>query len=164
MILNLKYPPTPEAAPQHAALIVETAREVSAVDLDYSIASLEQVDRIIGEWHEEGVPEESIGSTLFGFGCYVGEVFVRHAGARWVSSAGTEMERFAGFDIVLQMGSDGMVNPIGKVFKRLANGTEDNLPYFYTVFAGTPAAPAPTSASGKAGFLGRLFGRFRGTA
>ena len=161
MELNLKYPPTPEAAPQHAALVVQTARKVSGVTLDYSVQSLAAVDEILDGWHQESVPAEQVAAILFAFGGYVGEVFVRHAGARWVSAEGTAMDDFAGFFIVLEVGPKNLVNPIGKVFKRLENGIEDNLPYFYRVFAHPHGAPVPETPPPPRSFFTRLFGRLK---
>ena len=156
MELNLKFPPTPDAAPKHAALVVDSALEISNVRLDYSVSSLAAVDLILEEWHREKVPCEQVAATLFAFGCYVGEVFVRNAGARWVTAAGTAMQDFAGFFIVLDLGTKGLVNPVGKVFKRLENGDEDNLVYFYRVFVGTGSEDPPKF---KRPLLSRLFGR-----
>jgi len=88
MELKLQFPPTPEHAAQHAELMVPAAREVSGVLLDYSPESLLAVDGIIEKFRRDGVPADRIASTLFCFGCYVGEVFVRNAGARWRSTEG----------------------------------------------------------------------------
>jgi hypothetical protein len=157
MELTLQYPPTPEAAPRHANLAVEAAADISHVTLDYSVDSLAMVDSILDEWHRESVRTEDVASALFAFGCYVGEVFVRNVGARWISAAGTSMEPFAGFFIVLELGRANFINPIGKVFKRVENGEEDNLPYFYSVFAHPPRTPARPEQSSKPFWFKRLF-------
>lgn len=135
MRLRLKYPPTVENAPKFAADMVGLAAEISGVDLDYSVASLKAVDGIIEEMRQDGCTADQIAETLFGFGCYVGEVFVRQSGGKWRNAAETAMASFAGFPLVVQLGQECFCNPIGKVFKRLENGEEDNLPYFYQGFA-----------------------------
>jgi hypothetical protein len=134
MRLRLKYPPTVENVPKFAADIVDSSADISGVDLDYSVTSLQAVDDIVEGMRQDGCTSEQIGETLFGFGCYVGEVFVRHAGAQWRNVAETSMANFAGFPLVIELGKDSFCNPIGKMFKRMENGEADNLPYFYQVF------------------------------
>ncbi len=134
MDLRLQYEPTPANASRFAADIVRVAHNVSGVALDYSVASLKHVDDIIEGMRAEGCTSEQIAETLFGFGCYVGEVFVRQVGATWQVTHGTPMADFAGFPLVIRLATESYCNPIGKVFKRLENGSEDSLPYFYAVF------------------------------
>ena len=135
MNLRLKYKPTPKNAPKFADDIVEAAVEISGVDLDYSVASLRDVDDIIEGFRQDGCSLKEIAETLFGFGCYVGEVFVERSGGRWRHADDTPMADMAGYFLVIELGEDDYCNPIGKVFKRFENGEEDNLPYFYKVFA-----------------------------
>ena len=145
LTLHLKYETTPENASRFAADIVTSAREISEVALDYSPDSLATIDEIIESFRAEGLTARQIGETLFGFGCYVGEVFVRNASGKWRATEGTPMQGSAGgpFVIELRVGSDvSFVNPLDKVFKRLQNGPEDDLPYFYRVFT-TPSAEPP---------------------
>lgn len=126
---------TPELAPDIAAEIVESAQEISRVTLDYSVESLQLVDDIIDEFHREKLDFDDMAETLYAFGCYVGEVFVRNAGATWRASTQDELENVFGVPLILEMkASNSLVNPIGKVIKRMENGDEDNLPYFYRAF------------------------------
>ena len=126
-------PPTPENAPIFADTIVKRASEVSKVKLDFSPASLRIVDDIIESFRREGQSAEAISATLYCFGCYVGEVFVRNAGALW-RSADHAPEGFTNAPIVVEL-PDGMIcNPIDKVVKRLLNGEVDSLSYFYGAF------------------------------
>ncbi|HVJ83533.1 MAG TPA: hypothetical protein VNC50_20880, partial [Planctomycetia bacterium] len=99
-----------------------------------SVASLRAVDDIIEDLRQEGCTSDQMAETLFGFGCYVGEVFVRNAGGRWRNAAETSMADLAGFPLVVELGKESFCNPIGKVFKRMDNGEGDDLPYFYCVF------------------------------
>jgi hypothetical protein len=105
------------------------------------VESLEVIDRIIGDFREEGVEVEDVAATLFSFGCYVGEVFVRETGATWRMASRQEEEEVFGVPLVLQMGPEKTVNPIGKVIKRLEHGEEDNLPHFYRTFARRSGMP-----------------------
>jgi hypothetical protein len=45
------------------------------------------------------------------------------------------MKGFASAPMVIQTGPESCCNPIDKVFKRMENGEEDSLPYFYLGFA-----------------------------
>jgi hypothetical protein len=56
MNLKLRFPPSPEHAKQHAELVVEIAREVSQAHLDFSPASLAEVDRIVEGFRADRVP------------------------------------------------------------------------------------------------------------
>ena len=131
---ELKYDITPENAPLFAEDIVAVTKDVADATLDYSVESLEIVDEIIGGFHEEGVTVDDVAATIFGFGCYVGEVFVRNAGATWRAATQEEIDTLYGVPLILELDEDTTANPIGKVIKRLENGDEDNLPYFYRVF------------------------------
>ena len=114
--------------------IVAVVADLENVTLDYSVDSLNHVDRVIGGFHEEGVPIDEVEATIFRFGCYVGEVFVRNAGAAWRVATQDELENIFGVPLVIDLPDGSTANPIGKALKRLQNGEEDNLPYFYEVF------------------------------
>src|SRR5262249_8774696 len=126
---QLKYDITPRNVPRFAADIVAAVEKNEGVALDYSVVSLEVIARIIAGFRSEGVKVEQVEATLFAFGCYVGEVFVRNAGATWRKASQREMEDIFGVPLILEVGKENLVNPIGKVIKRLQNGDEDNLPY-----------------------------------
>ncbi|MEV7212659.1 hypothetical protein AB0O31_06170 [Kitasatospora cineracea] len=134
MELRLRYTPEVVNAGRFAADIVVSAAQVSGVELDYSVGSLAVVDGIIEEFRGSGIASEQVGETLFGFGCYVGEVMVRQGGAAWRGVGEEETVAF-GFPLVVDMPSGQVGNPIGKVFRRMENGPQDSLLYFYTVFA-----------------------------
>jgi hypothetical protein len=131
MKIQLPRPPIPENASAYAEMAVGGAKHVDNIDLDYSPESLEAVDGIIGRFHQHGVSAEQVDATLFAFGCYVVEVFIRNIGGTWRKEEWTEMRGVAGFFLVV----DKICNPIGKVFNRLQEGEAENLPYFYHVFA-----------------------------
>jgi hypothetical protein len=136
--LRLKYAPIPTNAPLFAADIAQSTFEIDRIDLDYRPGSLADVDGIIEGFRREGLTPDQIGETLFGFGCYVGEVFVRHAGGAWRATEETSKRDIAGGPLVIELPDGGnvrFVNPLDKVFKRLENGPEDDLPYFFRLFA-----------------------------
>lgn len=123
----------PANAPLFADDIVDVARRVSGVDLDYSIASLDHVDALIAGFRSQGVTEERFAETLFGFGCYVGEVMVRCAEGSWTTSVGTALEAYASFPLLVSLPPDNLSNPIGKVFKAFRSGESDSVAEFYRV-------------------------------
>ncbi|WP_262285542.1 DUF6278 family protein [Micromonospora sp. MA102] len=134
MQLRLKYAPVPENAARFAGDIAAAAAQVSGVQLDYTPDSLARVDTIFDGFRADGLTGEQLAETLFGFGCYVGEVLTRHAGGRWRATAEDE-RAIVGWPLLVELGEHRWCNPIGKAFKRLENGPEDSLRYFYTVFA-----------------------------
>src|SRR5678810_149363 len=91
MNLRLQYPPTPEHAVKHAQAAVEAAWNVEGIRLDYSPESLTQVDRVLGRFHADGMRSGPILTLVFCFGCYFGEVFVRHHRADWKMPADTTL-------------------------------------------------------------------------
>lgn len=158
MRLNLPYASTLEHAAQFAEMMVLAAKEISGAALDFTPASLEGVDQILDQMHQAGEKSDMIAETLFGFGCYVGEVFVRHHNGRWRVTDKTSMKGLAGFPMVVELANNVVCNPIGKVFKRIENGAEDNLPHFYHVFTSESDNPThPPQVQDKPGFWRRLF-------
>ncbi len=133
MNIRLPKPPIPKNAKGYAEIAVSAANNIDNVELDYSPESLEIVDSILGRFHQDQAPVDQIGAVLFAFGCYVGEVLVRQAGGRWRKEKETEMRGVAGFFIVVELPDGKICNPIGKVFKRVQDGEEDSLPYFYQI-------------------------------
>jgi hypothetical protein len=89
----------------------------------------------------QGVTVDQLAETLFAFGCYVGEVFVRHAAARWIETPEQWLSAI-GMRICIELPDQKrLCSPISKAFKRLENGDEDSLAYFYAVFSQPPEPP-----------------------
>ena len=85
-------------------------------------------NEILEDFRKQGCDADEIPETLFGFGCYVGEVFVQHAGFKWRFPTHEELEAF-GMPLLVER--DGFpINPIGKVFKQMRYGEADSLYYF----------------------------------
>ncbi|MDH6129786.1 hypothetical protein [Kitasatospora sp. GP82] len=106
------------------------------MELDYTAPSVQVVDEILDELRRDEVPLEDIAETLFGFGCYVGEVMVRNSQGSWRSRLGRIEHEIYEFPFVIQLSGSRSCDPIGKAFKRFKNGSEDSLMYFYTIFCG----------------------------
>lgn len=131
MELTLRFPAKPEFARRFAEELMVTALEVSKVMLDFTPGSLADVDLIIQGFIDEGLAVEDIGETLFSFGCYVGEVFVRHHGAHWVQTKKSLLKGETDFPIVVAIGNAHVLNPIGAVFQRFQSNGARSLPSFY---------------------------------
>jgi hypothetical protein len=96
------------------------------------------VDDIIEDMRRDGVRPDAIGETLIGFGAYVGEVIVRNAGGSWIDFDETKKGFFGGHAFGVELPGGNIRNPLGKVFKRLVNGPEDSIEFFYAVSARPP--------------------------
>src|SRR4051812_12703106 len=127
---------TPENAHEAAAEAVQSSREKLGIELDYSIESLETLDRILNEVHVSGRKSQEMGGAVLVFGCYLGEVILRKLGGKWLRAEDAGYAAVTGFPIVLRLSEDLSCNPLGKVAKRIDNGSGDNLPFFFRTLSG----------------------------
>ena len=133
MNIRLARPPTAISAPRFAEDVAAWVRARFAVELDYSVESLDAVDALLEQMRAEHVPiDDKVGETLWCLGCYVGEVFVRNANATWKDDELPEVAR--GTNTVWLACGDGWVNPIGKVVRRVALGEGEDLATFYSAY------------------------------
>jgi len=120
-----------EIAQAYAQDAVDIAARNFGITLDWSEASIQLVEHMVGRLHEEMPAEELTEETVWiiakAFGCYIGEVLRRHHGGEWgmVTLGG---ESFPG----LRCGFGPLCWPWEKVYKRWVNGPEDNLWSYYT--------------------------------
>ncbi|MEU4262944.1 hypothetical protein ACYCCF_28800 [Streptomyces argenteolus] len=98
--------------------------------LDYSVASLRVVDRITDGLRAAGPEQGNVARELFWLGSYVGEVFVRRAGAEWVNFDRAQQELF-GQLVGIRMPDGRVWNPIGKVVKRFSIGPAESAQQMY---------------------------------
>jgi len=121
---------------------VDFARQRFGISLDYSHASVEQVESIaaklfqsqpkgfVGKLFHKGPSEEEIQTICKMLGGYIGEVLRRTKGAEWAIN-----QEFSA--IGLQNGETWLFPP-AKIHKRLANGAEDNLWSYFRVVLDQP--------------------------
>ena len=114
---------SPAAAPQIAERSVAFLEQKFGFRLPYTPESLIVVDAIIDKVRETGAAEEQARSVLAGLGCYVGEVFVRHARASWRRPAEMGMSGSSRFPVVLALPGPKGWDPIGAVFERFSRRT-----------------------------------------
>ena len=121
--------------PDHAASIVQVVRRIDGEELDFSVASLQTVDRLLDRFHDAGDDPNCMAETLFQFGSYIGEVIVHQANGTWVTVP-PEHPLGGGWPLV-EVSGERLVNPIGKAFARVSNGQGDSVAYFYQALVAT---------------------------
>jgi hypothetical protein len=138
--LRLRYPATPGNARDHAELAVKVAREEYDTALDYSPESLERLDGEIDSLREDGLDGEEAAEVLFVFGCYLGEVMVRHLGGSWVPTGRSPLKDLSPWPMVVTLRDGSAWDTIGKAYKRLELGDAEFLPAFFQWAAGGHAS------------------------
>ncbi len=126
---------SPGTASQIAEGSVAFVEQKFGFRLPYSPESLILVDAIIDKIRETGADEEQARSLLSGLGCYVGEVFVRHARASWRSAAEMGMSESCRFPAVLALPGPTGCDPIGRVFERFCGRSSSLARLYETVVA-----------------------------
>ena len=114
---------TPSSAPQLAEGSVAFVERKFAFRLPYTPESLIVVDAIVDKVRATGAAEQQASGILAGLGCYVGEVFVRHARASWRGAVEMGMGDSCRFEAVLSLPGPTGCDPVGAVFQRFDNGT-----------------------------------------
>lgn len=132
-----------------AEQVFQAVRESYAVELDYSKASLDKLESLIDTIIRDkklhipfSVPLPAPIPLSFYLGEYLGAVLVKNLGGVWVRKFGLRIEEYedgtwrklSGWSVkVPGKMKEGTVfaNPIGKARKRVTNGAEDSLSFFY---------------------------------
>jgi hypothetical protein len=90
----------------------------------------------VGNFHSQGKQSDAIQMLTFCFGCYYGEVLVRHHRAIWKMPAETNLPEQLKEDnniMYVVFPNGNVLNPIGKAFRLLEDGLGDSLVYSYHV-------------------------------
>ncbi len=139
-----------------AQAAVYLAREQFEIDLDFSEDSLQQVEtildgyykilpkgvmRTLGQILKRGPSQEEIQRMAMVWGAYIGEVIRRHWGGEWT----TESNAPVGAVLTLRVHEIEMFPP-AKAYKRLTNGPEDNIWFYYEVLKHNIASNNPPGA------------------
>jgi hypothetical protein len=74
---------------------------------------------------------EDAAEALFVFGCYLGEVMVRHLRGQWVATSRSPLREVSPWPMVVLLPSGAAWDPIGKAYKRLELGDSEYLPAFF---------------------------------
>src|SRR2546428_8335745 len=95
--------PSPETAAQIAEGSVTFVERKFGILLPYNPPSLILVDAIVDKIRGTGASEHQPSGLLLGLGCYLGEVFVRNAGATCRLTTGLRMAKPCTFPILLAL-------------------------------------------------------------
>lgn len=114
--------PTVQTAPQIAQGAVALVKKKFGFQLNYDPPSLIVIDMLIDKIRATGASAHQASGLLLGLGCYVGEVFVRHARASWRETAQMGMSRTCAYPILLALPGKVGCDAIGIVFRRFAAG------------------------------------------
>jgi hypothetical protein len=113
---------------------VETARNDFKVNLDYSYDSVERVEDILGQIRESKPTDAEERRHAVRFGAYVGEVMRAQTGGTWeVIVMKPDKPGLTGEHLVIKHPDGGITFTVDKAYKRLTNGEQDNVWFFYQV-------------------------------
>ena len=114
---------TPFQARLRAAWVVRSAAKLG-VELDYTPESLANVDFLIDKERQTSVGlTKEMKLVLLSLGAYVGEVMIRHLGARWARGADPTSQD----PLVLVVGGRYAVNVVSITFRRFLAGDPHSL-------------------------------------
>jgi hypothetical protein len=100
--------------------------------LDFTLASLDEIDRFFDENSSPGVEvdqsllAERLGPWMFSIGAYSGEVVRRVLGGRWQWD-GADDDKAAATDTELVLVDRSIIFPFQRAWKRLMNGPADSM-------------------------------------
>ena len=122
-------PKVQQVAEAYSVNMVEMAKTHFGVELDWSDESIRHIERIAEQTYTDfktsNPPPERLEAAYMMLGSYVGEVFRRNHGAEW-GWVTLERERFVGMQ-----GNPQLFWPWGKAKKRILQGAEENLWFYY---------------------------------
>jgi hypothetical protein len=107
------------------------------IDLDFSEESLNKLDQILEKYHI-GIPkglkklfnkspsEEQIAQMAKIWGGYLGETIIKQLGGSWTMSTSFDNA------VAIKIG-ESEIYPPAKIYKRIINGSEDNVAIYYQV-------------------------------
>ncbi len=180
---SVQFEPDESVAKQlvEAAEVVAARGATTGYKLDFSRASMVPFEAFAVRTYEETLPtvaskrrderDAYMEDLSFSFGAYLGEAIRRNVGGDWGWSEFEDTK-----SIGLRLGGSAILNPIGKVRKRLESGTSDEFEAFYgfaersaaqPVVASSPHVPLPSAAESDAdklrmpSLVDRLTRRFR---
>jgi hypothetical protein len=120
---------------------VDHARTSLGVALDYSPDSIQQVEGILEKLYAamprgffarlfgRGPSAQDVSTMCKMYGGYVGEVVRQAGGGEWVF----DTEIVPGESTICLRKGDNRIFPPAKVYKRLTNGSEDNVWFYFQV-------------------------------
>jgi hypothetical protein len=118
-----------EVMQKSAQEVVGFAKTTFKVKLDFSEKSIKEVEKILAALYESITPENKptdnqLQSAAMLWGSYIGEVIRRNYGGEWQKTSAGIIFKIANAELY----------PLDKVYKRLTNGVEDNIEFYYETF------------------------------
>jgi hypothetical protein len=116
---------------------VEYARSVFEIELDYSEASLMQIEQMfsvlykdlsrgwLARWLRPGPTEQEVRQVALLLGAYIGEVIRRHHGGHW------EIRKRLGEQLLPLITRGVSTYPLSKAYERLIYGPQENVWSYY---------------------------------
>ncbi|MGV8131809.1 MAG: hypothetical protein ACP5N7_06950 [Candidatus Pacearchaeota archaeon] len=101
--------------------------------LDFSVKSLEEVDRYLNSVRKKKLTEDEIKKIVLRCGTYLGEVIIRNKpnDFKWITRDEAKLPGFIANDLttafVLLKKSKEMLFPLAKAYKFIENGKDDSL-------------------------------------
>jgi hypothetical protein len=134
--LNFQFDLIPENGSSLSEQFRNAVKSNENINLDFSEKTLEFVDTFLQKFKDEGMTVNDFAETIFVAGCYVGELFVKKNRATWIKQEEANLPNgITMMPIVIRLQNGTVTDPIAKAFKRFHNGNEDNLSFYYQVFA-----------------------------
>jgi hypothetical protein len=118
---------------------VEYARSVFEIELDYSEASLQQLEQMLSvlykdrsrgwlaRWLRPGPTEEEVRQVALLLGAYIGEVIRRRHGGQWA------IRKRLGQQLMPLITHGVSTDPLSKAYQRLTYGPEESVWSYYQV-------------------------------
>lgn len=147
---------------EYAETFVTIASKNGDAGFDYSIASLGKLETAFDGFYREGNAPEDMQGTILMASCYFGEVVRKNVGGDWIDGEAEDIPEAMRFPLAFQLREVRMV-PFAKFWKRLENGAEDDITFYFNVmvqqagFEGVETAEVVVPK--RPGFLARLLGR-----
>ena len=124
---------------------VKDSRDKNHVELDYSVASIEKVERVLGILHNQYAKNPSsisVNGLASAYGAYIGEVIRKsESDARWERDDPVGGEK--SYPIIWGGGNS---YPMAWCYKRIVNGPEDNVWVKYRVLKDRRSLPTHSEA------------------
>ncbi len=126
--LRLQFPPAPDNAHIFAHQYVDVVKNNDRFQLDYSVPTIEFVDRFLQRFADAGITSNDFAETIFVAGAYVGQVMVLHKQAQWISSRDIQTPTTQRMmPIVLLLPNGTITDPIAQAFRRYVKGGKKEL-------------------------------------
>jgi hypothetical protein len=133
--LNFQFTPTPDNGIKFAQQFVDAVKQNENRELNYSVDSLDFVDKFLQRFSDEGLTVNDFAETIFVAGSYVGQVMIKNNNGMWIGQDEVNLpDGVSMMPIVIKLPNGNIADPIAKAFKRFHYGDIENVKYFYQVF------------------------------